>query len=114
MKRAEFESDTTQTATEVLASIRGITAVVVSFMTVMAVLIAVVGGLGLMSTMSINVMERTREIGVMRAIGASNSDIQSIVIVEGMVIGMISWAISILVSIPITGLLTYWRGYANP
>ena len=75
-------------------------------MLVMASLIAVVGGLGLMGMMSINVLERTREIGVMRAIGASNLDIQSIVIVEGMVIGLISWVISILLSIPITVVIT--------
>jgi putative ABC transport system permease protein len=76
------------------------------FIMAMAVLIAVVGALGLMGTMSINVMERTREIGVLRAIGASSWDIQSIVIVEGIVIGLISWIISILLSIPITSVLT--------
>ena len=78
----------------------------------MASLIAVVGGLGLMGTMSINVLERTREIGVMRAIGASNFDIQSIVLVEGMVIGILSWLISIFVSIPITNILCYGVGMA--
>jgi putative ABC transport system permease protein len=82
-------------------------------MMVMAVLIALVGGLGLMSTMSINVLERTREIGVMRAIGASNGDIQGIVIVEGMLIGLISWALSILVSVPITSVLTYGVGVST-
>jgi len=78
----------------------------------MATMIAVVGGLGLMGTMSINVLERTREIGVMRAIGASNGDIQSIVIVEGMVVGLISWAISIVLSLPITNILCYGVGMA--
>jgi putative ABC transport system permease protein len=88
------------------------TDVLVYFLLVMAVMIAVVGGLGLMGTMSINVLERTREIGVMRAVGASNLDIQSIVIVEGMVIGLISWAFSILVAVPITAILCAGVGMA--
>jgi putative ABC transport system permease protein len=88
------------------------TDVLVYFLLVMAVMIAVVGGLGLMGTMSINVLERTREIGVMRAVGASNLDIQSIVIVEGMVIGLISWAVSILVAVPITAILCAGVGMA--
>jgi putative ABC transport system permease protein len=88
------------------------TDILVYFMLVMATLIAIVGGLGLMGTMSINVLERTREIGVMRAIGASNGDIQSIVIVEGMVVGLLSWLISIALSIPITGVLTFGVGLA--
>jgi putative ABC transport system permease protein len=112
--RARFEARgitvVTQTATETFASVRNIILILVSFMTMMAVLIALVGGLGLMGTMSINVMERTREIGVMRAIGASNGNIQAIVIVEGLIIGLISWAISILVSIPITAVVTYAVG----
>ncbi len=88
------------------------TDIFVYFMLVMATLIAVVGGLGLMGTMSINVLERTREIGVMRAIGASNFDIQSIVITEGLVIGLISWAVSIVISIPITNVLCFGVGMA--
>jgi len=101
-----------QLGADFITSQKASTDILVYFMLVMATLIAVVGGLGLMGTMSINVLERTREIGVMRAIGASNLDIQSIVIVEGMVIGMISWAISILLSIPITVALTTGVGLA--
>lgn len=86
------------------------TDILVYFMLVMATLIAIVGGLGLMGTMSINVIERTREIGVMRAVGASNGDIQGIVIVEGMVIGLLSWLVSIVLSIPITNILCYGVG----
>lgn len=102
----------TQLSAEFSRDQKAQTDVLVYFMLGMAVMIAIVGGLGLMGTMSINVLERTREIGVMRAVGASNGDIQSIVIVEGMVIGLISWAISILFAIPITGILCFGVGMA--
>jgi len=49
---------------------------------------------------------------VMRAIGASNWDIQSIVIVEGIVIGLVSWLISIALAIPITNVLCFGVGLA--
>jgi putative ABC transport system permease protein len=107
-----IQISSTQLGVEFIESQKAQTDILVYFMLVMASLIAVVGGLGLMGTMSINVLERTREIGVMRAIGASNFDIQSIVLVEGMVIGILSWLISIFVSIPITNILCYGVGMA--
>jgi len=107
-----IQVNSSELGTDFVTSQKATTDILVYFMLVMATLIAIVGGLGLMGTMSINVLERTREIGVMRAIGASNTDIQSIVIVEGMVIGLISWAISILLSFPITSVLTFGVGMA--
>ncbi|MBI3165359.1 MAG: ABC transporter permease [Chloroflexi bacterium] len=107
-----IQISSTQLASEFIESQKDQTDILVYFMLVMATLIAIVGGLGLAGTMSINVLERTREIGVMRAIGASNGDIQAIVIVEGMVIGILSWAISILVAVPITNVLCYGVGMA--
>lgn len=101
-----------QTASQWNQSQKSQTDVLVYNMLIMAVLIAVVGGLGLTSTMSLNVMERTREIGVMRAIGASDGDIQRIVIAEGLVIGLVSWAFRAIVSVPITYVLTYGVGVA--
>jgi putative ABC transport system permease protein len=99
-----------QTSTEWSQQQKSMTDIIFYFLMVMAILIAIVGGLGLMGTMSINVLERTREIGVMRAIGASNGNIQGIVIAEGMVVGVIGWAVSILLSIPITIVLCYGLG----
>lgn len=107
-----IQVSSTQLSTDFIQNQKAQTDIFVYFMLVMAVLIAIVGGLGLMGMMSINVLERTREIGVMRAIGASNGDIQWIVIVEGMIIGLLSWAISILLSFPITVALTTGVGLA--
>jgi putative ABC transport system permease protein len=99
-----------QTAAKWYQQQKAQTDVLIYNMLVMAGLIAVVGGLGLTSTMSLNVMERTREIGVMRAIGASDGDIQKIVIIEGLVIGLLSWALGVVFSIPITYVLDYGVG----
>ncbi|MFA9405562.1 MAG: FtsX-like permease family protein [Anaerolineales bacterium] len=67
---------------------------------VMAVLLAIVGGLGLTGTLSINVMERTREIGVMRAVGASNQSVRRVILIEGVVVGFVSWVLGAVLSGP--------------
>jgi putative ABC transport system permease protein len=77
----------------------------IAFLLVMAVLSAIVGSIGLMGTLSMNVMERTREIGIMRAIGASDLTIMKLVIVEGLIIGVVSWILGSLLAFPISKLL---------
>ena len=68
----------------------------------MALLTAFVGSIGLMGTMSINVLERTREIGVMRTIGATDFIVIQSVIIEGVVIGLITWFLAIGLAYPIS------------
>jgi putative ABC transport system permease protein len=79
---------------------------------VMAVLLAVVGGLGLMGTMSLNVLERTREIGVMRAIGASDGAVRQVFMVEGILIGLLSWLLGAGLALPLSKLLSDAVGLA--
>jgi putative ABC transport system permease protein len=86
--------------------------IIVIFLSIMAVLIAVVGGLGLMGTMSINVLERTREIGVMRAVGASDGSVIKVFIVEGIFMGVLSWMVGVIVALPIGKLLSDAVGVA--
>ena len=79
--------------------------ILVVFLLTMALLTAVVGSIGLTGTMGMNVLERTREIGVMRAIGAVDFAIMKSVVFEGVFIGLISWSAAVLVSFPISFLL---------
>jgi len=65
-----------------------------------ALLAAGVGGIGLMGTMSINVVERRREIGVMRATGATSAAVAAIFVAEGVVVGVLSWALAVPLSYP--------------
>jgi len=65
-------------------------------------LTAVVGGLGLLSTLSISVMERRREIGILRSMGARPALIRRLVMTEGLLIGLLSLPLSYLLSWPLT------------
>jgi putative ABC transport system permease protein len=88
------------------ASITDVLRILVIILLAMALLTALVGSIGLAGTMSMNVLERTREIGVLRAIGAHNQIVSKVVIVEGIMIGLISFCLGGLLSLPITSLLS--------
>lgn len=76
--------------------------ILIIFLLIMAFLTAMVGSIGLTGTMGMNVLERTREIGVMRAIGAVDLDIIKSVVIEGVMIGWITWLFAIVISFPIS------------
>ncbi len=76
--------------------------ILVVFLLIMAILTAVVGSMGLTGTMGMNVLERTREIGITRAIGADDRAVMRTVIAEGIVIGLLSFGLAIMFSIPFT------------
>jgi len=76
--------------------------ILVAFLLIMALLTASVGSMGLAGTMGMNVLERTREIGIMRAIGAKDSVIMRTVIAEGIIIGIISFVLAVILSVPFT------------
>lgn len=78
---------------------------VVDFLGVMGWVMILVGGMGLASTMSLAVLERTREIGVLRAIGARQRAILGMVQIEGLVIATASWLVALPLSVPVSAAL---------
>ncbi len=69
-------------------------------------LLIIVGGLGLIITTGINVMERKRELGILRAIGVSDKVLYKIFLYEGVIIGIITWLFSVIIAVP----LSYYLG----
>jgi putative ABC transport system permease protein len=65
-------------------------------------LIGGVGGLGLATTMSLNVRERRREIGILRAIGAGPGAVGLIVVAEAVAIGIAGWTLAVVAAFPIS------------
>jgi len=78
--------------------------IVLALLFMLVLLLSLVGGLGLMGTMSLNVLERSREIGVIRALGGSNRSVFRLVLMEGITIGVMSWMFSLIIAIPLTWL----------
>lgn len=72
--------------------------VIVAFVMCMSAMAVTVGILGLASSMSINVLERRREFGVMRAIGATAYSINYIIMAEALVTGLLSWLLAIVLA----------------
>ena len=78
---------------------------VVDFLGAMGWVMIAIGGMGLASTMGMAVLERRREIGVLRAIGASGRAIMMLLQAEGMVITLLAWAACLPLSVPIGALM---------
>lgn len=109
---AGLRVDTTRTTSAIRSQTDFQFNIVIGFLVMMAVLLAIVGGLGLTTTMSINVLERIREIGVLRAIGASDGSVRLIVLAEGIVIGWLSFIAGGILSIPFSRILSQQVGMA--
>ncbi len=80
--------------------------ILTAFLSIIAALLAIVGALSLTGTMSMNVHERAREVGVMRAIGASDGIVLRTLVAEGVCIGVLSWPVGAVLAFPISRALT--------
>ncbi|MEE8306144.1 MAG: ABC transporter permease, partial [Gammaproteobacteria bacterium] len=100
------------TASGFTASILSQVGMIISLLAVMAIIVGLVGSMALSGVLSLSVLERRREIGVMRAIGAPSGAIARLFIGEGMILGWLSWVIALPLSIPAGQLMNQGLGGA--
>jgi len=84
---------------------------ITGFMTAIAAISLVVGGIGIMNIMLVTVAERTREIGIRKALGASNRDIMWQFLIESLLIsligGLLGYVLGYLLALAISNVLTF-------
>lgn len=103
---AQISNSASRTRFEIFNSMANAFNILLIVLLLVAGILAVIGGLGLTGAMGLNVLERTREIGVLRAVGASHRSVRQVVVVEGTTVALISWGLSALISYPAGRLLS--------
>lgn len=98
---AQISDAAGRTRFEIFDAMSGAFNILLVILLLVAIILAVIGGLGLTGAMGLNVLERTREIGVLRAVGASHASVRMVVVVEGAVVALLSWVLSALLSYPV-------------
>jgi len=95
------------TPEEALAVFGTILNIVTSFLFAIAAISLIVGGINIANTMFTSVLERTSEIGVMKAIGAQNKDILYIFLVEAGILGLIGGSLGIVFGLGVAKSIEY-------
>lgn len=99
----EDEEDfSVQTAEQMISQLNTILGVVTIFVVGIAAISLLVGGIGIMNTMYTTVLERTKEIGIMKSIGARNSDVMAIFLFESGILGLAGGAVGVVIGLGIS------------
>lgn len=105
MSQKGYATSSVQTQEKQLATTKGQLGILIQFLIIMASALALVGVIGLSGSMTLTVIESTREIGIMRSIGASHRSIFGIYITQGLVVGTLSWLGGAVISYPLSWFL---------
>lgn len=96
---------------ELLKIVSGIFGTLTGFISGIAAISLLVGGIGIMDIMLVSVSERTREIGIRKAVGATNRQILNQFLIEGLALTIVGGLIGVIVSLIINLLLHLYTDY---
>jgi putative ABC transport system permease protein len=93
------ESFSVETPLQALDSVNTILNIINTIVIGIAIISLLVGGIGIANTMYTSILERTKEVGIMKAIGARNSDILKIFLIESGLLGLVGGIIGALIGL---------------
>jgi len=96
---ADYPQFTLYVTADYRASLSALITQGMSALYLLAIIILVPAALGLLNTLTINVLERTREIGTLRAVGASRRQVQRMIIAEALLLGLFGAALGVLAGV---------------
>lgn len=96
-----------ETQADILSLLGNITSILTLFLAAIASISLVVGGIGIMNIMLVSVTERTREIGLRKAVGATNNDILQQFLIESILLTLLGGVIGIAIGAGIVGLVYF-------
>jgi len=121
VKYGQKNNFSTATADSIIEQFQSITAGVALAMVVISSIGLLIGGIGVMNIMLVSVTERTREIGIRKAIGAKQSDILLQFLIEagtltgfgGLVGLLIGWGFTLLINLVFPSYVPIWAPFAG-
>ncbi|MEI7961440.1 MAG: ABC transporter permease [archaeon] len=102
------KQDFTLTSTEAIqAQVASVTSTLTLFLGAIAAVSLLVGAVGIANSMFTSVLEKTREIGIMKALGAKNNEVLTLFVIESGLFGLIGGILGVLVAFAITEVLNF-------
>ncbi len=105
---------TIDTQEDILSLLGNITSILTLFLAAIASISLLVGGIGIMNIMLVSVTERTREIGLRKAVGATNGDILKQFLIESVLLTLFGGVIGIAIGAGVVGLVYFAISVFDP
>jgi len=109
-EKNEIKLSYTSTAWDGAEVVEGHFQIIFSLMLLLTVIIIFIASNGIILTMTTNIIERTRENGVLKAIGASNKELRKMILSEAVLIAFFAWLVACVVTLPLSYGVAYWLG----